>query len=116
MEASQKIAVRIKTAADMLEYDNSTIRRYIRRGDLEATGSGRGRRVTMRSIEALVNGERGIWRKDKAKRSSAITPSPRVARARSEENNPRTVETLMSEPPNRLEPTEGSIRSRFAGV
>lgn len=40
-----KEAVRIATAAEMLEYDASTIRRKLKRGDLEAIGAGRGLRT-----------------------------------------------------------------------
>jgi len=57
----EKEAVRIATAAAMLEYDPSTIRRYIRQGDLEVTGTGRARRVTMRSIRTFLDGARGVW-------------------------------------------------------
>jgi hypothetical protein len=41
-----------------------TVSAYITRGDLEAYGERGGRRVTTRSIESYLNGERGKWRND----------------------------------------------------
>src|SRR5690242_6596126 len=70
----EREAVRILTAAAMLEYDPSTIRRYIRQGDLEVTGTGRARRVTMRSIRAFLDGDRGIWRKEKKPSLPSVPP------------------------------------------
>lgn len=55
--------VRVRTAADILGYDPSTVRRKARAGDLESYGSGQGLRITLRSIKAYQAGERGKWRK-----------------------------------------------------
>lgn len=49
--------VRIATAAEMLDLHESTVRRLIRNGKLQATGSGRGRRVSMESIDSYARGE-----------------------------------------------------------
>ena len=79
---SDKEAVQIQTAATMLDYDESTIRRKINAGDLEAFGSGRGRRVTIRSIQAYLNGERGVWRKsEKPTRAPTMATDQSIKRA-----------------------------------
>ena len=66
--------VRIATAAAMLEYDPSTIRRKIKDGDLEAFGSGRGLRVTRRSLRAYQNGERGKYRRERCHEAAGRPP------------------------------------------
>lgn len=57
-----------------------TISAYIARGDLEAYGSLKGRRVTMRSIIAYQEGRRGEWRSDASQRDEPqeVGTSPRL--------------------------------------
>lgn len=48
------LQVTIREAGRLLSFDARTIHRLIDRGELIATGHGRGRRVTMASIKAYV--------------------------------------------------------------
>lgn len=56
----------LKKAGEIIGNDEPlskrTISSYITKGHLEAYGSGKGRRVTLRSIVAYTEGKRGIWR------------------------------------------------------
>ncbi len=95
--------VRIVTAAKMLEYDKSTIRRKVAAGDLETFGEGTGTRVSLRSIRAYQNGERGKWRK------SEKTPTKKASTDRDLSTKMRMVRSQPQSEPEK-EP------SRFAGV
>lgn len=50
----ERLQVTIKEAARLLSFDPATVRRKIRRGELEATGHGQSTRVTMASLRAYV--------------------------------------------------------------
>lgn len=54
----EPLQVTIKEAARLLAFGQSTIREKIKAGELEATGHGRGFRVTMASIKAYIERNR----------------------------------------------------------
>jgi hypothetical protein len=94
--------VRISTAAKMLEYGKSTIRRKIKDGDLETFGSGSGLRVSLRSIRAYQNGERGKWRKSESQAS--------------ELNMDRGVSTQLRTVVSSSRSESKKVKSPYAGV
>jgi excisionase family DNA binding protein len=56
--SGEPLQVTIKEAARLLAFDTATIRRKIKRGELDATGHGQSRRVTMASLRAYVERNR----------------------------------------------------------
>jgi excisionase family DNA binding protein len=56
-QAPQRLQVTIEEAARMLSYDVSTVRRKIARGEIKATGHGRGRRVPVASLQEYIERE-----------------------------------------------------------
>lgn len=95
-----------------------TVSAMIARGDLEAYGAYGGRRVTMRSILAYQDGERGQWQNESSQKSASDVPLeaatlPRRRTGRGRDISPDKPEANMSEGasiPGRL-PKRGVIRS-----
>lgn len=52
--ADDRLQVTMREAASLLAFDQATVRRMIKRGDLVATGHGQSRRVTMASLRAYT--------------------------------------------------------------
>lgn len=57
-DQAPRLQVTVEEAAHMLSYDVSTVRRKIARGEIEATGHGRGRRVIVASLEEYIAREK----------------------------------------------------------
>ena len=96
--------VTLKHAGEIIGGDEPLSRRtisaYITRGDLEAYGERKGRRVTTRSIEAYLNGERGKWQSD-ASETVGESPGPAMLPRRKTAHGARSsrspVGVIMSE-------------------
>ena len=50
-----RLAVNVRRAAHLLDYSTKTIMRMVDRGQLHTTGSGRGLRIIMASIDDYLN-------------------------------------------------------------
>ena len=54
-----RLAVTVRRAAHLLDYSTKTIKRMVDRGELHATGRGRGLRIVVASIDDYLNGGGG---------------------------------------------------------
>src|SRR5689334_5539225 len=111
--------VTLKRAGEIIGGDEPlsvrTISAYITRGDLEAYGKRSGRRVTMRSINAYLEGGRGQWRNDPSPNAGSPIPAiplkSKTARGtRSFQNREAATTSERVSIPSRL-PKRGLIRS-----
>jgi len=118
----QPRGVTLKKAAELIGGDKPlsvrTISSMIRRGDLEAYGALGGRRVTMRSIRAYQNGERGTWRDDASDVSPALDMPPRrqTKRGRLSFHEPVGEGTSGADSAPARRPKLGLIRSISSGL
>lgn len=122
MDQPRRGGVTLERAGELIGGDKPlskrTISTYIARGDLEAYGALGGRRVTMRSIRAYQNGERGIWRDDVSDASPALAMPPRrqTKRGRPSSHDPLEGSTSDADSIPARRPKLGLIRSLPSGT